>query len=104
MLSSGSACNTPMGVGAASFESRASRPRPRPLNLAMELLLLSRVLRLLAPEHLAGKGQVGERAFRGLVEVQRGDAVTRRLREAHVSRNDRPVKLVAKMFLQIGGD
>src|SRR3954470_1945527 len=102
ILSTGSTCKAVAAAGGGSFASRASSPRPRPLNLAMQLLSPG-LLHLFAPEHLTGKRQIRKRSLRRLVQVQSRYAVAWGFGKPHVARDDGAIELVAEMLLQVGG-
>jgi hypothetical protein len=55
----------------------------------------------LTTNHLAGQGQVSNRATGIFVIRQRGHAVARRFGQADVTRDHCVVKLVAKVFLEL---
>ena len=62
------------------------------------------VARFHPAQHFAGEREIRVRALRLRLELERRDAVRRRLGEAHVARNDRAIELVAEMLLELGRD
>src|SRR6266487_3469590 len=95
-----------LAVVSSDPNNSASSPRPSPLSLAIGdtycVFGCARARRFFAAEHLAGQRKVGLRAFRRLVEVQRRNAVARRLGEADIARDHCTVEFVTEVLLQIG--
>src|SRR5215831_16581163 len=99
-----SECSASCADASSLPASSASSPRPRPFSLAMAH---ARVLRrrctaqggFVAPEYFAGERQVGLRALRRAVQLQRRNAVARRFGEPDVAGNHGSVQLLAEVFL-----
>src|ERR1700722_9623389 len=92
--------------GTPRSASRSRAPRPRFFAAMPKCSLSVHVRRCgcaLAPQHLAGKSEIGDRAARfAIVQIDRL-AMTRRLGQPDVSRNNRTQQLVAEMFAELRG-
>src|SRR6266513_3742672 len=106
MRSMGSDFSASVAVSSSDPNNSASSPRPSPLSLAIGDTYCTcecrRARRFFAAEHLAGQREIRLRAFRGLVDVQRRNAVARRLGEADLARDHCTVEFVTEVLLQIG--
>src|SRR5438034_5523347 len=106
MRSMGSDFSASVAVSSSDPNNSASSPRPSPLSLAIgdtyRTCGCRRARRFVAAEHLAGKREIRLRPLRGLVEMQRRNAVARRFGETDIARDYRTVEFVAEVLLQIG--
>src|SRR3978361_1821815 len=92
--------------GTPSNASRSRAPSPRFFAAIREcsLIQLRGCGRRFAPQHLAGKSEIGDRAARfAIVQIDRL-AVARRFGQADIARNDRTQQLVAEMLAQLRGN
>src|SRR5271165_2750249 len=106
MRSRASDCNVSRSDASPEPDNSASSPRPRPLSLAMRdsYRWRRRARRLVPSQDLSGERQISLRTLGCLVQVQRRDAITRRLGESNVARNHGAINLVAEVLLQIRRD